>query len=120
MNSMMAQRGMSYWGYIFLIIIIVVLGKLGYATIPAYLEDRALDAAITEKLEQNKTASGSEILEKINKQLSMDFSDVKIEDVVEVKQNMAGAVILLKKYDVRNNLFANIDVITHFEKEYTQ
>lgn len=120
MNGLAHQRGMGYWGYMLVIICVVVFGKLGMVTIPPYIEDRALDKLITDKLATAGNKSSDKVLQEMQNQMRMDFSEVQVEDIVEVVNSAPGSLVFKTNYDVRKKLFGHIDIVNHFEKEYRQ
>ena len=47
-----SQRGMTFLGISSLLIALVVGGKLLFATVPAYLEDRAITSLVEKKFQE--------------------------------------------------------------------
>lgn len=114
------QQGMGYWGYMMMVIAIIAFGKIGMEIVPPYIDDRALDSVIEKKLASAGSATGQQVFENIKTQLRLDSSAANLDEMIEVVSGSPGSIILKKNYDVRSNLFAHVDVVSHFEKEFRQ
>lgn len=121
MSSLSSQRGMGYWGIVSVIIMLVVLGKLGISTVPAYLDNVSLDELIEDRLKAGQKKSAESILKDIQRQMKINSTSAgDVNDMVTVINGTPGNVILKMDYEVRSNLFAHIFVVSKFEKEYKQ
>ena len=89
--------------------------KLG----PAYIDDLTIQEAL-ESLEGTDGLSqmGSlEVRRLINKRLSIN--NIRGFDAKQISvDNNGDFVVINVDYEVRNNLFANVDSIVHFQHEY--
>jgi len=89
--------------------------KLG----PAYLDDLTIQEALesldgTEGLSQMGPA---QVRTLINKRLSVN--NVRGFDAKNVSVDKDGELVVIKvDYEVRNNLFSNVDTVVHFKHEY--
>lgn len=120
MNGLAHQRGMGYWGYMLVIVAVVVFGKLGMTSIPPYISNQTLDTVIMNKLKVAGNKTADQVIADIDKQLHLDLPNMKTEEIIEVVSDVQGNVVLKTNYDERHNLFAHVDVVSHFEKEYHQ
>ena len=118
--TLSSQRGMTFLGIASLLVALVVGGKLLFATVPAYLEDRAITSLVEKKFQENPSASVEELFVAINRQLQIDQSDMSPEDIFTVASNSPSNLVLVKNYDVQAPLFAHISVVNHFEGEIRQ
>ncbi|MGM0769232.1 MAG: DUF4845 domain-containing protein [Pseudomonadota bacterium] len=89
--------------------------KLG----PVYLDDITIQEAI-ENLDGTEGLSRmgpAEVRRMINKQLSVN--NVRGFDAKQISVEKDGDLVLIKvDYEVRNNLFRNVDTVIHFNHEY--
>ncbi|WP_303291341.1 DUF4845 domain-containing protein [Marinobacter sp. SS5-14b] len=89
--------------------------KLG----PAYLDDFTIQEAL-ENLENTEGLSKmgpAQVRGVINKQLSVN--NVRGFDAKNITVEKDGDSVLLNvDYEVRNNLFGNVDTVVHFQHEY--
>lgn len=89
--------------------------KLG----PAYIDDITIQEAL-ESLEGTEGLARmgpAELRRLINKRLSVN--NVSGFDAKEISVEKNGdLVVITVDYEVRNNLFANVDSIVHFQHEY--
>ncbi|MCG2582436.1 MAG: DUF4845 domain-containing protein [Marinobacter sp.] len=89
--------------------------KLG----PAYLDDLTIQEALesldgTEGLSQMGPA---QVRTLINKRLSVN--NVRGFDAKNISVDKDGELVVIKvDYEVRNNLFSNVDTVVHFKHEY--
>ncbi|MBY6103604.1 DUF4845 domain-containing protein [Marinobacter nauticus] len=86
---------------------------------PAYLDDFTIQEALesldgTEGLSQMGPA---QVRSLINKRLSVNNVDGFDPKNISVEKN--GELVVIKvDYEVRNNIFRNVDTIVHFQHEY--
>ena len=86
---------------------------------PAYLDDFTIQEALesldgTDGLSQMGPAQGRSL---INKRLSVNNVDGFDPKNISVEKN--GELVVIKvDYEVRNNIFRNVDTVVHFQHEY--
>jgi hypothetical protein len=115
-----AQKGMSYWGVMTLIMVAVVFLKVGIIALPAYIDDRLIDKTIEERLRvvENRTMP-AQLFSDLSQQFTMNnLRDIDPKNVLTIT-NVDGLQVI-KNYEVRKNLIANMDLVLHFEKTYDQ
>jgi hypothetical protein len=120
MMQINAQKGISYWGVMSLIMVAVLFLKVGIIAIPAYIDDRLIDKTIEERLRivANSTTPVT-LYGELNQQFTMNnLRDINPKDIATVT-NIDGLQVV-KNYEVRKNLIANMDLVLHFEKTYDQ
>ena len=120
MNSMYAQRGMSYWGVMSLILVAVMFLKVGIVAIPAYMDDRLINDTISTRLLAAPTSTQpTQLYSELGQQLTMNnVRDLNAKDIMTVT-NIDGLQVI-KNYEIRKNLIANMDLVLHFEKTFDQ
>ena len=107
-----------------LVILIMVLFFGGLLTLgiklgPAYMDDRTISAAVesirdTEGLSRMGPA---QIRALINKRLTVNSVRSLKSDDITIEKNGNDALIKVD-YEVRDNIFRNIDTVIHFQHEY--
>ncbi|VVT31081.1 DUF4845 domain-containing protein [Marinobacter salarius] len=119
LSSMHRQSGASA-----LVIMIMVLFFGGLLTLaiklgPAYLDDITIQEALEslEGTEDLSTMGPAQVRSLINKRLSVN--NVRGFDEKNITVEKDGDVVIINvDYEVRNNLFRNVDTVIHFQHEY--
>ncbi|AHI32270.1 DUF4845 domain-containing protein [Marinobacter salarius] len=119
LSSMHRQSGASA-----LVIMIMVLFFGGLLTLaiklgPAYLDDITIQEALEslEGTEDLSTMGPAQVRSLINKRLSVN--NVRGFDEKNITVEKDGDLVIIKvDYEVRNNLFRNVDTVIHFQHEY--
>ena len=119
LSSMHRQSGASA-----LVIMIVVLFFGGLLTLaiklgPAYLDDITIQEALEslEGTEDLSTMGPAQVRSLINKRLSVN--NVRGFDEKNITVEKDGDLVIINvDYEVRNNLFRNVDTVIHFQHEY--
>lgn len=119
LSSMGRQTGASV-----LVMLIMVLFFGGLLTLiiklgPVYLDDKTISEAVQsiDRTEGLSDMGSAQIRTLINKRLLVNnVRSLKPEDIAIEKDG--DRVMITVEYDVRNNLFSNVDTIVHFKHEY--
>ena len=119
LSSMHRQSGASA-----LVIMIMVLFFGGLLTLaiklgPAYLDDITIQQALEslEGTEDLSTMGPAQVRSLINKRLSVN--NVRGFDEKNITVEKDGDLVIINvDYEVRNNLFRNVDTVIHFQHEY--
>ena len=119
LSSMHRQSGASA-----LVIMIMVLFFGGLLTLaiklgPAYLDDITIQEALEslEGTEDLSTMGPAQVRSLINKRLSVN--NVRGFDEKNITVEKDGDLVIINvDYEVRNNLFRNVDSVIHFQHEY--
>ncbi|WP_300493233.1 DUF4845 domain-containing protein [Marinobacter sp.] len=119
LSSMHRQSGASA-----LVIMIMVLFFGGLLTLaiklgPAYLDDITIQEALEslEGTEDLSTMGPAQVRNLINKRLSVN--NVRGFDEKNITVQKDGDLVIINvDYEVRNNLFRNVDSVIHFQHEY--
>ncbi|WP_111497481.1 MULTISPECIES: DUF4845 domain-containing protein [Marinobacter] len=116
---MKTQRGASTLGILIAVLffgsLITLVIKLG----PVYLDDLTIQEAIesldnTEDLGQ---LSVRDVQTLIRKRLSVNNVDGFDQKLIEIKKD-GDAVLVSLEYEVRTDLFQNVDAVVHFNHAY--
>lgn len=113
------QRGMSPLAMILVIIVVVAFSTFGIKTIPAYLNFNTVDGAISSLMQDSKVAlmSEHEIATSLDKRFMIN--NVEVIRARDLEINKEGGYITIDlAYEVRNDLFSNIDLVMTFKREY--
>lgn len=113
------QRGGVY-GTIFLVALFAGAALLGLKVIPIYLNQGKIETAVSNvaAAPQYAKASPYEIRRALEKRWDVD--DVKYLELEDIKidRTNLGNRALAYKYEVRQTLFLNWDLVLTFEKKY--
>lgn len=115
------MRGLSMIGWLLIGTVVVVFGSAGMKTIPAYLEFNTIKGAIHSVLQDPKVAlkSENELRGDLDKRFMIN--NVKAISVRDVTFSKEGArVVAIVDYEVRENLFGNLDLAMTFSGEFTK
>ncbi|MBS8239436.1 DUF4845 domain-containing protein [Marinobacter lipolyticus] len=119
LSSLARQRGASALTMLVMVLffgsLLTLVIKLG----PVYLDDITIQEAL-EGLEGTEGLSRmgpGEVRSLINKRLSVN--NVRGFDSKQIAIEKNGDLVVIKvDYEVRNNLFRNVDTVIHFNHEY--
>lgn len=121
MQSLVAQRGVSYWGIMALIMFVAFGIKLFVALFPAYTDDMLVNKVVTERLTTASLDAAPAVLEKeLAQQFGMNSLTTLNPREIFVITNRNGGNQVVKKYEVRKPLIANIELVVKFEKTFDQ
>lgn len=119
MQSLAAQRGISYWGVMAIIMFAAFAIKLFVALFPAYTDDVLVNKVVTERLNAAPLDATPATLEReLAQQFNMNSLDLNPRDIFVITNRNGNQVI--KKYEVRKPLIGNIDLVVKFEKTFDQ
>lgn len=119
LSSMTRQTGASALTIMIMVLFFGGLLTLGLKLGPAFLDDKTISEAVAsiDGTEGLSNMGPVQIRSLINKRLIVNnVRSLKPEDITVEK---SGNTALIKvEYEVRNNLFRNVDTIIHFKHEY--
>lgn len=119
LSNMHSQSGASALVILIMVLFFGGLLTLGIKLGPAYLDDKTISAAI-ESIRDTEGISRmgpAQIRTLINKRLIVNnVRSMKPEDITVDKDG--NVALITVEYEVRNNLFANVDAVIHFRHEY--
>lgn len=121
MQNLAAQRGLSYWGVMILIMFVAFGIKLFVALFPTYTDDILVNKVVTERLNASPLDATPAVLEReLTQQFNMNSLTTLNPREIFVITNRNGGNEVVKKYEVRKPLIANIDLVVRFEKTFDQ
>lgn len=114
-----SQKGMSLLGWMVVLALVAFFASTGFKMFPHYMDYMALENIIT-KVEAEPTGVTSipDFYTHIEKGMSVNgIRDLKLRDVVEIKQENNAFLVHLK-YERREHLIENLDLVANFDKEF--
>ena len=122
MQNIKNQQGMSFFSWLVILVLIAFFASAAFKLIPHYMDNRALDKAIMavekDKATGDKTDTVGDLYTHINKSMQVNaIRDLKIDDIMTVSKVNNDYLIHLK-YEQREPLIKNIDLVVTFDKEY--
>jgi hypothetical protein len=117
MNAAMpaAQRGLSFSGFLFGAVILVLVSVTGLKLIPAYMQNSQIDNLFTAIANdpEMQNASVRDIKMSFNKRASIDdIKAITADDIEIVKED--GRLVLSASYSVKIPLVANVSLFLDF------
>ena len=113
------QQGLSFAPILAIVAILVFLTMTAFKIGPYYMEYMTVKKIATDISKDDELMSGtkSNIVKKINQQYHTNsLWDLKAKDTVNLQKDGNKGYLVTVNYEKRINLFANIDVVTVFNK----
>lgn len=111
------QHGMSFYGMCLVIVLAVFFGMLGVKLVPYYLDNTMLVSSVQKVFDSGtKDTTLSRFREGINKAMVIDNISPEARNALVITRENE-SFIVTANYEVRIDLFYNIDVILSFENE---
>ena len=113
------QRGLSMVAVAVVLAVSAFLGLFAFKVGPAYLENATINKIVADKAADGtlRGVPRSKAYQLLNAAYRMNsLYDLKAEDTVELRNDGASGYRMTVRYEKRENLFSNIDVVTRFEK----
>jgi hypothetical protein len=113
------QRGLSALGTLLALILVVAGITLTLKLAPHYIDFYTMQSVLEGLPAQEvRTISRVNLHEMIQKRFKINnLRDFKIRDIINLDRSRDGTVLELK-YERREHLFFNVDVVISFEKRY--
>lgn len=118
LTSLANQRGMSLTGILLVAFIFGSILLFASKTVPEYIDDRFVKATL-KKISQGSGSIVGKSKRVVRDRLTKAFSLNNVRDAASDPKNWVIEAhdehfIVIIDYEVRNNLFSNIDVVMHF------
>lgn len=115
-----SQKGMSLLGWLVVLAVVAFLASAAFKIIPHYLDYYAIEKAI-KAVETDKNVEVSDVhsfYAYLERTLMLNgIRDLKLNDALEIKQENNEFLTHLK-YEKREPLVQNIDLVVKFDKEF--
>ncbi|WP_298634419.1 DUF4845 domain-containing protein [uncultured Umboniibacter sp.] len=111
------QRGMSFYGMCLVIVIAVFFGMLAVKLGPYYLDNTLLVSSVQKVFDsRTEDTTLSEFREGISKAMVIDNISPQARNALVIAREDE-ILVVTANYEVRIDLFYNIDVVLSFENE---
>lgn len=122
MQSIRKQKGMSFFGWLAVLVLAGFFASAAAKLIPHYMDNNSIEKAImaveTDKAVGEKIVTVADFYSHIDKSMQINsIRDVTLADILTVTKNNNDFIAHLK-YEKREPLIKNIDVVVSFDKEY--
>lgn len=120
MKMIGAQRGLSYWGVMFGVILFVIVIKAATATWPVYWDNQIINQVVTERLKVVDDKTSPELFKNgVAEQFDMNnIRDLNFKDIAQVYSE--GGLVVEVDYEVRRPFIGNVDLVLSFKKRFDQ
>jgi hypothetical protein len=111
-----SQRGITFLGFVLLMVLIGFFALLGVKLIPIYLDHYKV-LSVLKSLEHDKdlpSRSRDEILRTFEKRWDIDMIDSVTKDDVIITKDMRHIKVQIA-YDVTKPILGNVDALVHFD-----
>lgn len=115
------MRGLSLVSWLLILVVVIVFGTAGVRMVPAYLEFTTITGLIENVLADSKVGlkSEGEIRSDLYKRFSINrVESISADDVAINKEG--GRLDVSVDYEVRENLFYNVDVVMTFNRDFVK
>lgn len=119
-NGRRHQQGLSGSGWFMVIILIFGAASVGLKVVPYYLDHNTIHGQILSLLEnpELREMGPNRIHRELERMLRLNnIRDFDTKDKLEIQKG-AGTLTMDFKYEVREKLFWNVDVVLTFEEHY--
>lgn len=122
MQNIRAQQGMSFFSWLLILVLVAFFASAAFKLIPHYMDNKALENAIM-AVERDQAAgtmiqSVGDFYSHISKSMQVNsIRDLKLDDIMTVTKSNNDFLVHLK-YEQREPLIKNIDLVVTFDKEY--
>lgn len=116
-----SQQGMSFFGGLAVVALVVFAAMVAMKLIPVYLDHSALRKIVTNVNDDAtlKIGSARDLRAHISKGMQINsIRDINAEDAVAITESGANTYTALIKYDVRVPLIQNVDLLVHFDETH--
>ena len=122
MHNIRKQKGMSFFGWLAILVLVAFFASAAFKLIPHYMDNNALEKAIMaveeDKALGDKIITVADFYGHISKNMQINsIRDLKMDEILTVSKNNNDFIAHLK-YEKREPLIKNIDLVVSFDKEY--
>lgn len=117
MKSIHRQRGMTPIGWIFVFLLIAFFTLIALKLVPIYLDSFTIGSVISDLKKEPGIADKNprQVVAIIEKRLDINMVKGITADDIFVEK-VGDTLSISAEYEVRENLFANVDVVVSFNK----
>lgn len=115
-----SQKGLSLLGWMVVLALVAFFASTGFKMFPHYMDYMAIEKMIT-KVEADPTSEVTTIrdfYDHIEKGMKINgIRDIDLAEAVQIKQEN-GEFLVHLKYERREHLIENLDLVASFDKEF--
>lgn len=116
-----SQKGMSFFGWLAVIALIIFGLVIAMKLVPIYMEHFTLRKIVTEVNEDPSIKIGSlgELHNHIAKGMQINsIRDIKVKDAIAITVSGTDVYTVVIKYEVRSAIIQNVDALVHFDETH--
>ena len=115
-----SQQGLSILSWLVVLAVVAFLASTAFKMIPHYLDYKSMEKIITsvetDRIESIKTVG--DFYSHVSKGMTVNsIRDLDMQDALKVTQDGSQFIAVLK-YEKREPLIGNLDLVTQFDKEF--
>ena len=115
------MRGISFVGWMLIRAVVILFATAGVRIVPAFLEYNTISGAINSILQDPKIGfkTDTEIMSDLGKRFSINnVNAISVDDIVITREGPRITVSV--DYEVRGNLYGNIDLLMTFDEDFVK
>lgn len=114
-----SQKGMSLLGWMVVLALVAFFASAAFKLVPHYMDYGSIVKGIEKVEREPGTVSNvAGFYEAVSKSMAINaVRDLNIRDILDIRQE-AGEYYLHLKYERREPLIQNIDLVVNFDKEF--
>lgn len=117
-NFPQSQKGLSLLGWLMALVVVAFLASATLKMLPHYFDYMSLDKIIESMQSQQNLDTARDIYNHIEKNMQVsNIRGIDIEDALKVEIE-EGEFKAHLKYEKRESLIRNLDLVARFDKEY--
>ena len=115
------MRGMSFVGWMLIAAVVIVFATAGIRIVPAFLEFNTISGLINSVLQDPRIGlqSDAEIMRGLDKRFNINNIDAISSDEIVITRE-GPRLVLSVDYEVRGNLYGNIDLMMTFKEDFVK
>ena len=117
-TCMRRQRGLSMIGFLFVIVVVMIVALLAFRMIPAYIEYYTVQRALEEALTSGDPTQAN-IRRSVERKLNADYVDAVNAKDVQVTKN-GNKITASVSWEQKLPLFHNVSLLMEFNAEATR
>jgi len=123
MQAMRNQRGVSFFGVLLIVVLVGFFVSIAFKLVPHYIDNKSLEQGILaverDSMMGDKVQSVVEFYDHMSKTIQVNsIPDLAVQDIMQITQSGDQFLVRLK-YEKREPLIKNIDLVVTFDKEYS-
>ena len=114
MTTPARQRGLTMIGFLFVLVVVLVVALLSFRVIPAYIEYYSVQKALAGALNDSKDLTRAEVIRLLDRRLGAEYIDSVHAADVEVTKS-ANVVTASVSWQTKLPLVANASLLLDFD-----